>query len=320
MANRAAGLDIEVRTTGAAAAAADLKGLGTAAKGLGDDAEKASRGIAISADSADELAGKTGKATGALGALAGGLEAVGLEKFAAGLQGAAIATDFASGAGDALNLVMESTAVKATVARAKLVAQGVASTALAVKTGILTAATGALNAVMALNPITLVVIAAVALVAVFGLLFAKSEGFRTVVGKVGDVGKKAFQLVTDAAKAVFNKVEDLIRIVKDRIPSAFEKIKDAGGKVKDFLLAPFEKIKGIIDDIIGLISKIKLPDIKGGGVPFVPGIRVAAGPVGTPDALVAENNVFNFYGVLDFDEAAARFQDAVDRRSRRLGL
>ena len=58
----------------------------------GDTAAKSARKIRVSADAADDLGGKAGKATGALGALSSGFELVGADKYAVGLQSAAMAT------------------------------------------------------------------------------------------------------------------------------------------------------------------------------------------------------------------------------------
>jgi hypothetical protein len=87
-------------------------------------------------------------------------------------------------------------------------------------TGIWTAAQGAFNAVMALNPVTLVVVAIVALVAAVVLAYKKIEGFRNIVNALFD-GIKAgvktgidfvtnyLETVFSVYKAIFNGIARL---------------------------------------------------------------------------------------------------------------
>lgn len=202
MATRTAELAIDI-TTNASRAVGDLNDVKSAAKGAGDgvsqmggDAERAARKLGYTADQADDLGGKAGKATGALGALSSGFELVGAEKYAGALQGAGLATDFFSGVGDSLNLVMESTILKTARARVTAIAHGIATKTAAAATGVMTGAQWLLNAAMSANPILLVVIAIVALVAAFVLAYKKSETFRAIV-------TGAMHAVTGAASATF---------------------------------------------------------------------------------------------------------------------
>lgn len=315
-ARTAAELAIEI-TAEARDATAGFDDVGQAARDMerevasaGDTARETSRSLGISADAADDMAGKTGKATGALGALAGGLEAVGLEKYAAGLQGAAIATDFASGAGDALNLVMESTILKNIKAKIATVGSTIATVAQTVATTAMATAQWALNAALNANPISLIVIGVIAFVAAIILAYKKSETFRNIVNG-------AFRAVKNAAEFAFNWVKnnwplllailtgpfglailaitknwdkitagarEVKRAIIDRFSEAGTALSNIAGRIKDALLAPFKAVLNAVQDILDLIGKIKLPDIKGGGVPFVPGVRlVTAGTQNTTD-------------------------------------
>jgi len=325
---------------------------------LGNESAETARKIGLSADSADELAGKTGKATGALGALSGGLEAVGLEKFAAGLQGAAIATDFASGAGDALNLVMESTIVKSIQSRAATVARTVAEKAAATGTAVMTAGQWALNAAMSANPIALVVIALVALVAGLVLAYKKSATVRAIVQEVGRVGAAAIGFVVDKVtdligwvgdrlpaafatakglvvgylklitlpiRTTIDVVQSLIRWVRDTMPKAFETAKGVVVGVGEAILSPFKTILNTVKDIIDWIKKIDIPsigDLKGGGVPFVPGVRLAAGGSSINNVAVGGDTInVNVYGsIFDSNGLAKAVSTAVPRRARRFGF
>lgn len=254
---------------------------------MGQEAEDSARRLNINADSADEMAGKTGKATGALGALAGGLEAVGLEKYAAGLQTAAVATDFASGAGDALNLVMESTILKNARQTVSTIASSVATKAAAAGTAVMTGAQWALNAAMSANPIALVVIAVLALVAGVVIAYQRSDRFREIIQSVGRVGRAAigglvdvvmglvgwvreklpaagnvaknllvtyFTVMTIGPRTLYGIVVDIVTWVRDKIPGAFQTAKNKAGEVKDALLSPFQ---GLFDLVEKIIQKIQ---------------------------------------------------------------
>lgn len=291
----------------------------------GSAAESASRKVGLSADAADELGGKAGKATGALGALSSGFELVGAEKYAGALQGAALATDFMSGVGDSLNLVMESTIVKNIRARAAAVAHGVATGALAAKTAVMTGAQAALNLVMSANPVLVVVLGIAALVAILVLAYKRSSTFREILQTVGRVGRDALELITLPMRTVFELVGKVASALKDRFPGAFKVLETVGEKVKTVLLAPFEAVKAIIDKILDLIGKIKLPDLKGGGVPFVPGIRAAASSDPFAPQLVGGTqptviNQITISGLLDSTEAAEKIERLLNSRARRLGL
>lgn len=289
----AAELAIDV-TTNAAAATAGFSDVGDSVgrlerdvTSMGDAAERSSRGINLSADAADELGGKAGKATGALGALSSGFELVGAEKYAGALQAAGLATDFMSGVGDSLNLVMESTIVKNVRARAATIANAVATRTAAAGTAIMTAAQWALNAAMSANPIALIVIALVALVAGLVLAYKKSETFRNIVNG-------AFRAVQAAATAAFNwikrnwplllaiitgpiglaiytvvkKWDDIkaaVRATKkyigDRIGEIPGIISGVASTIERIITAPFRAAKRIVQEVLDLIGKIKPPSI-----------------------------------------------------------
>ncbi len=327
---------------------------GAGVKRMGTDAQDAARKLNITADSADELGGKAGKATGALGALSSGFELVGAGKYAAGLQGAALATDFMSGVGDSLNLVMESTAVKTALAKVQMVGHAVASGASAAATGVMTAAQWALNAAMSANPIALVVIAVVALAAGLLLAYKKSETFRNIV-------TGAFNAVRGAAVATFNWIKhnwplllaiitgpiglavlavvkkwdaitDAVRTVRKFITDKIGELPGAlgaiAGQIRAVLLRPFNAVKDLIQDILNLIGKIHLPKLP--NIPGIPGIRLAVPGVGdvlgratVAPVAAGGDTVNNFYisGVVGDSDAVVRaINDATNARARRFGL
>ena len=125
---------------------------------------------------------------------------------------------------------------------------------------------GALNAVMALNPITLIIIAIVALIAIFVVLYKKSDTFREIMQKIGEKGKEVFQKIIDAVKKVIDWVKQnwplLLAIItgpiglavlfivknwdkiKEVVTNAIAKIKEIGAKIWDWIV---DKIKIVID-------------------------------------------------------------------------
>lgn len=303
-------LEIETRAD-VAAASADLLELGNDARAMGadlnaagDDARKMGTDLSGVADGSDALASKSSQATGALGALAGGLEAVGLEQYAAGLEAAAIGTDVMSGAGDALNLIAETSAGKWLVNTARTVAHTVAVGAQTVATGAMTAAQGALNVVMAANPILLVVIAVAALVAGLVLAYKHSETFRDIVDGAFTKAKEVVGAAAEQVSAFIDWMKDLpgnareaweavretIADKLDAVERLFSNIKDGAagivsavaGSFSD-MFAPIQTAIGWVQDLIDKIKDIDFPDVD---IPFV-GRNVGDGgkpTAGTGDA------------------------------------
>lgn len=189
---------------------------------VGQAAETSSKDVKSAADATDHLASKSSIATGALGALGSGFALVGGEnsKYAAALGSAALATDFLSGVGDSLTLVLESTKVKMVAAKIATVGKTIAEKAATVASKAMAAAQWALNAAMSANPIGLVVLAIVALVAIFVVAYKKSETFRSIV------------------------------------TGAFSAVKDAAGAVKDWVVNKFTALVTFFSTMPGKIAKV----------------------------------------------------------------
>lgn len=276
-------LELDV-TADATAAAASLDSVGSAARDMATDVDAAGSASDSAAGHMDALAGagdaaasKASQATGAFGALAGGLEAAGFPGAAAGLQGVAVATDFASGAGDLLNLVMETQAVKFLVAKVQMVAHGVATGAQATASGIATAAQWAWNAAMSANPIGLVVAGLVLLTAGIVLAYNKVGPFREAVDGAMGLAKDAIGFVVDK----LGLLSDAVQLAKDgwgKIQSAasdaLTPVKDAVGAVNDAL----DKAVGLVQDLIDWISRIDFPSFPD----LNPLSRVSLGLPGSP--------------------------------------
>lgn len=247
--SRSVALALEI-TSDADRAAADVDGLTAAYKDLAraeEQAAKASKNVEDSnrsiADSSDELASKSSQATGALGALSSGFELVGAEKYAGALQGAALATDFMSGVGDSLNLVMELQAVQTARAKAAMVAHKAATIAQTVATKAQTVATKALNLVMRANPIGLIITAVLALIAGFVLLYKNSEKFRTIVQAVGRAGRAAIGWVVD-------RVRDLVGWVRDRLAAAFRVFRNVASAAARGVMAVLRNTVAVIRTVV----------------------------------------------------------------------
>lgn len=132
----------------------------------------------------------------------------------------------------------------------------------AVATKAMTIAQGALNTVMNMNPISLIVIAIVALIAIIIVLWNKCEWFRegvmTVINAIWNAIKTAFEFVKNIVVTVFTFIWDIIKkyvtfwinlftTVKTAVQSVFTSIKNIISNV-------FSTIWGVIT---GVISKIK---------------------------------------------------------------
>lgn len=322
-------------------------------------AEKASRSIGITADSTDNLASKSGQATGALGALSAGFELAGMEKYATGLQSASMATDFLSGVGDSLNLVLESQAVKTALARANALRHAVTSRAVAVATRVWAAGQWVLNAALNANPIGLVVAAVALLIGGLVLAYKKSATFRAIVQAVGKAGQAAIGwivtkvsdlvrwvgstavgawsklksagstalgAITGPVRTLIGVVKDIIDVVKNKLSGAFTGVKGTIVGVGDAILKPFKSVLGVVKDIINFIKKIHIPHVPGFG--RLAGGRVAGGAV-LPTALVpvisdGGTTVVNIYnsvtGAVDPQATAAQLMDLQSSELRRLGL
>lgn len=281
MAGQTVDLAVNVATTADVDAfdrvADSARSMGDSVESAANQADSASSkfdGVAASAENMDD---KAGKATGALGALSSGFELVGADKAAQGLQAAAMATDFASGAAQAFTLVTELETVA-------LVKSKVASAAHAAQTAVTSGATKAaagaqvlFNAALAANPIGLVVVAIAALAAGLVIAYQKSDTFREVVDKAMDVAKAGLDKVVDTGKDVIKWIGDLVGKVDD-IPEGFRSMKE---RVVGFLGDVLAPIQNIYDKVVNLIEKIK--DIDLPKLPDLNPFRVAGGTDYTAD-------------------------------------
>jgi phage-related protein len=298
-------IDLAIRLSeeGASQTAADLGKVGTAASSMASDVDKAARKVDDAGGSMDKLGGhaetmddKFGRATGSLGALSSGLELVGASGAAEALNSVAMATDFVSGAGQALMLVTESSRVATLKDAAAKLYHSTVSKLQAAGTWAVTIAQKALNVAMKANPIGLIVTAAVILIGLFVVLYKKNETFRNAVNAMGRVAKQALSVVVvwvqkisaavtaaanwvikklqpvwgvvaavvklyiGAAKKVINGLATTVRTVVAAIGTAWTKMKTTAStifaKLKTIITAPFTAAKNLAISVFGANGSI----------------------------------------------------------------
>lgn len=351
-------LEIEA-TMDASRAESGFADVASAAEDMAREVTTASRKVEGAAsrldrvgESADDLDSKAAQATGSLGALSSGFELVGAEKYAGTLQAAALATDFMAGVGEGLNLITRLSIVQRARDAAAATLQAVANRAAAAATRAQAIAQRVLNVAMRANPIGLIITAVIALVALFVILYRRSDRVRGIVQTVGRVGRAALGWIVAAARpvvswiadripgaartaqtvarAVFSKVSGFVRGVvgaaKDvvtwvgKIPAKVQALRDKVAAVGSAITSPFRSLLGFIKDIVDWIGRIKMPKID---LPNIPGLGRAipgAGPL--PGAVVAGapvSVVTNVGGIVD-DATIRQIERAQTNALRRVGL
>lgn len=352
-------LEIEARMD-TAKAESGFESVGSSAADMAREVDRASDKVRQSAsrldsvaESADNLDSKSAQATGSLGALSSGFELVGLEKYATGLQSAAMATDFFAGVGEGLNLITQLSIVQRARDAAMAVRQAVANRAAAAATRAQAIATRVLNAAMRANPIGLVITAVLLLIAGFVLLYKRSDRFRSIVQAVGRAGRAAIGWVVDKSRELVRWIGDRIpggfqtvkraaelyirlatlplrtlitvatRVVewaRDKIPGAFRAMRDTASNIADKLLSPFRSLRDLVEEVVGWIGKIDFPNAPG-WLDKIPGVgRTVAGsttvgvvPAGTVSATVIVQ------GIVD-DRTVRQIETAQLRALRRTGV
>ena len=194
----------------------------------------------------------------------------------------------------------------------------------AAATAVVTAAQWAWNAALSANPIGIVILAVVALVAGFVLLWNKSETFRNAVTAVGAAGVAAFNWLKSgvmtavgAIVSLWNKTEGLRNVIGSAMRAALNPIAA--------VRSAFDRVASAVSAVIGWISRIRFPKppswLRFGASPaFAPTAlltaaagptanvsafstpRIDAGPVAagsSAEPSVTINNTINVDGALD---------------------
>lgn len=140
----------------------------------------------------------------------GGQAASTIQKFGGLIKsGLSVVGSFAKGLGK-IALEFGKSAVQAGIATVNFLAQKGAMIASTIATNAMAVAQGILNAIMAMNPITLIVIAIVALIAILVVLWNKCEWFRNGVMTVINVIWSSIQTVGNFVKSLFSTVFNFI--------------------------------------------------------------------------------------------------------------
>lgn len=226
----------ELRSSLAKAEAA-MEATGNTAKAAGSKVDAA---FDSTAESADTVASKGAQAAGALsglGDLVGG-------KFGAAMVVGGTAMQGFADAGDLINVVTESNIVRKTRDIAVTTAHKVATVAATGATKAQAAAQRVLNLAMKANPIGLIITAITLLVAGLVLAYKKSDTFRAIVQKAGEIGAKAIGWIVD-------KVGDLVGWLADKLGPGVSKAKDIAVGAFKLWLAP---IKFVIDKIKSVVE------------------------------------------------------------------
>lgn len=121
-----------------------------------------------------------------------------------------------------------------------------------------TAVQAAFNAVMLINPVGLIVLAVVALVAAIVIAYKKSDTFRALVQKVGEVGRRAFEAIWNAIKPVISVIGEVVRWVAQRIPGAFDLMKRLVVGYLKIVTLPIRTLLDIVQAVYGWVQD-KLP-------------------------------------------------------------
>ena len=172
----------------------------------------------------------------------------------------AVASFVMTAAGAAASAAATAAAWVASTARtiAAFIAQN--AVMLASRGAILAMAAGqaVLNAVMAANPITLVVAAVAALIAVLVLAYNRSETFRNAVQAAGNVGKAAFQGIANFVRNLISTIGNLISRAGG-IGGVFRSAMSVAAGAVDILMSPIRGLISLIESVIGAISRIRFP-------------------------------------------------------------
>ncbi len=292
-------------------ARAGLEEVARATQSTEDRLDAAGRASGAFADKLDFIGGAAAKLAGGIGDVADGLAANGIiseqaaekaDQFAKGLMVVAGAADIFTTASALMAAAQNANAVASVRAAAASVTSRTATLASAAATKVATVAQWLWNAAMAANPIGLIVLAIVALIAGLVLAYQHSETFRRVV-------TAAFQAVASAAKAVvagvvayisfvldmyakvYNFGRNIVRGLVDGIQSAIGWLKDKIRALGNLIPDSLKKVLGIRSPskVMAAIGRDTMRGLAGGIESQLPALRrTMAGVSGTVTGLSTE--------------------------------
>ena len=129
---------------------------------------------------------------------------------------------------------------------------------LEIATKLMAIAQGALNVVMALNPITLIIIAIVALIAILVLLWNKCEWFRNGVMAIFEVIKMHITMVMNIIKPIVQTIITIVQEILTALKPVIDFIKMLViNYIKFYITMAITIIKGIITVIQSVVNFAK---------------------------------------------------------------
>lgn len=272
--------------------------VGAGARGMAADLDSAASKAESAAGkfdglgtSADDLDDKAGRATGALGALSAGFELIGAEGAAQGLQSAAMATDFLSGASQALTLVMDLEIAKKAASTAATVGQTVATKAQSAATKAAAAGQWALNAALTANPLAIVIALVVALAAGVVIAYKRSEEFRTKADA-------AMSAVKSAVDKVSNAVGDLVGWVRDKLPAGLSWVQTRAASIIKAAFDPIDTARNSIEGLRDFFRDKVSPAVDTMKAAVVPVLEKLATPIDA--ARSAVESLVSWIGKIDW--------------------
>lgn len=301
------------------------------------DVDNASGGLDRAADAADGMGSSASQAAGGLGDLGGALSLMPgpLGAVGGGMESLAPAIMGVTGAADLVNLALNSTIITSARAKVAAITQAVASKTVAVATKTWAAGQWLLNAALTANPIGLIIVAVVALVAAIVIAYKKSETFRRVV----EVGMKAVKLYFFGVVLI---VKELVGWLIDKAPAAWDKLKDSavsaakwiGDKVGDYfdlMTKPIQFVIDLVDKFLDKLGSIDFPEPPGwmqdlgGAVGGILGRAVVGGASSTTAGAAGTTIDARTYitvdgtGIVDEAAVARTLEPVLARHATRLG-
>lgn len=228
--------------------------VGAASKGMTEEVGKSSKSLSDFSETTDRTATKASTAYGAMGALGSGLTLVGQDGGPVGttLMTVGLAFDFISGVTDLATIALESNTVSRIANSVATAAGTVAAGAAAVASTVWSGAQWLLNAALNANPIGLVVIGIIALIAIIEVIVHNTKFFKDLWAGTWDFMKAVGAwfagpfagFFVDTWHKILDFGEGTLKWFRD-LPGMLGK---ALSKIADFLLSPFRGAFNAIAD------------------------------------------------------------------------
>lgn len=148
-------------------------------------------------------------------------------------------------------------AAQAALATAKFIAQKAAMLASTIATNAMAVAQAALNLVMSMNPITLIIIAIVALIAIIVLLWTKCEWFRdgvmAVINTIWSVIQTVATFIGNIFQTVFNVVSGVFNAIWSVVQTVFNFIWTIVQNYVNFWITVWSTIFNVVSTVLTTI-------------------------------------------------------------------